>query len=277
MRKAFFRFLPFFVLISIILVSTTLCTKGFDLYMIDVGMAECIVLATGNEAIVVDAAYARNADSLSNALDFLKIDSIKYLVLTHPHADHIGGAKKLIETHSIDTVLLPPVEYSTKTYNSTMEALQDKNINMVYPQVGDEFHLGNAALTVYGPHPVAYENMNDWSLVFMLEYAGRRILFTGDAEESAETDMLYYSDSLPLQADILKVAHHGSCTSSSYPFVEAVSPKYAIISCGDEDIEYPHIETAMTLIDCGVEDILTTNQNGDIHIRINPFGKISVL
>lgn len=149
---------------------------------------------------------------------------------------------------------------------------------MEYPYVGDRYMLGDAEITVYGPHPVAYTNPNDWSIVLMIEYAGRRILLTGDIEAEAEYDLLAYSDLYTLDADVLKEAHHGSNTSSTYDFVDAVSPQYAIISCAsDADTEYPHVETAMTLYDCGVEDVFLTSTSGNITVLISPFGELNIL
>ncbi|MBQ2989860.1 MAG: MBL fold metallo-hydrolase [Clostridia bacterium] len=250
---------------------------GEELYlrMLDVGSAECMIISVGKETMVVDTAYQRNADEICKALDESGADSIRYLVLTHPHEDHIGGARKLLDRFSVETALLPPIEYGTDTFHQTIRRLRENGAELVYPYPGDVFLLGKAAVTVYGPHPVAYENENNWSIVLMVEYANRRILLTGDAEAEAELDMLAYDDWLPLKADILKVGHHGSDTSSSHRFIEAVSPDCAIISCGG-DGSYPHIDTALTLTDCGVSQIVTTEVLGDILIRIDENGEYSV-
>lgn len=247
------------------------------LRMVDVGMAECIIIDVDGEVMLVDTAYAKNEDAVRNALDEMDVESIRYLVLTHPHADHIGGSRWIIESYPIEKAILPPIEHSTATFDNAMKAFDENEIERVYPYVGDSFELGDAVITVYGPHPVAYESLNDWSIVLMVEYAGRRILLTGDIEAEAEWDLLTYSDWFPLDADILKVAHHGSGTSSIYPFVEAVLPQYAIISCGEESIEYPDIEVGMNLVECGVSEIWTTKQQGDITIRVDGTGMIERL
>lgn len=261
----------------LVLVMLTPCAEGEGLRfrMLDVGMAECMIVTAGDEAMVVDTAYVKNSEAVRKALEEMDVDTIKYLVLTHPHADHIGGAREILSTYPVETAILPPIEYGTDVFNRTIQALRECEVELVYPYPGDEFQLGEAVVTVYGPHPVAYENENNWSIVLMIEYAGRRILLTGDAEVEAEMDMLAYSDWLPLEADILKVAHHGSNTSSLYGFVEAVSPEVAMISCsGDGD--YPHVETALTLVDCGVSQLLTTEMQGDILIHIYEEGMYSV-
>lgn len=104
------------------------------------------------------------------------------------------------------------------------------------------------------------------------------MLLTGDIETEAENDLVANNDVLPLKADILKVAHHGSDTSSTYHFVEAVSPQYAVVSCSSKgDRTYPHVETAMTLFDCGVEDVFTTEVCGDIATQIQDDGTIQII
>lgn len=250
--------------------------EGLYFKMLDVGMAECMIITVDGETMVVDTAYVKNGDAILKALNNMHVDSIKYLVLSHPHADHIGGTRRIIENFQVHTAILPPIEYDTDIFDRTIQALHQNGTELIYPYPGDTFQLGEATIIVYGPHPVAYEDENNWSIVLMVEYAGRRILLTGDAEAEAEYDMLAYSDWFPLKADVLKVGHHGSNTSSTYEFVKAVSPEYAIISCGEGNIDYPHVETALTLVDCGVSNLLTTKMQGDISIRIYENGFYTV-
>jgi len=270
------------VLLMILLVMaisvTPAITEGLELTMVDVGAAECIIISVDSEMMVVDAGYAKSWESIDQAVQDTGIDSISYFVITHPHADHIGSAAKIIENYDVETVLLPPITYESAAYGRFEDVLVNSGIPVEYPYVGDQYMLSDAQITIYGPHPVAYSNPNDWSIVLMVEYAGRRILLTGDIEAEAEYDLLAYSDLYPLEADILKVAHHGSNTSSTYDFVDAVSPQYAIISCAsDTDTEYPHVETAMTLYDCGVEDVFLTSTSGNITVLISPSGELSIL
>ena len=250
--------------------------EGLQFTMIDVGMAECMIVTCGSETMVIDTAYIKDKDIIKEKLEEMDVDSIKYLVLTHPHADHISGTRWLIDAYEVGAAILPPIEYGTEVFNKTIDALRESEVDLIYPYPGDQFHLDDAVVTVYGPHPVAYTQENDWSIVLMIEYAGKKILLTGDSQIEAEIDMLSCNDWLPLQADILKVAHHGSNTSSSFEFIEAVSPQYAIISCGKNNEEYPHVETAMTLMDCGVSDIITTEKVGDIHIQIHETGSYMI-
>lgn len=130
--------------------------------------------------------------------------------------------------------------------------------------------LGSAKAIVYAPHPVAYRNENDWSIVLMVRCGDRAILMTGDIEDAAEADLVAYNEQLPLKADILKVPHHGSDTSSSVAFIQAVAPSYTIVSCAsDASRDYPSTNVAMRLHENGVNDIFTTETMGDILVTIN--------
>ena len=265
-----------FVFIGI-LFSTSACSESLEMRMLDVGMAECIIIRAGDKAMVVDTAYAKNARIVRLALEDMGIEEIDYLVLTHPHADHIGGTVELLAHTRMKKALLPPIEYASETYAKTINALDECDVERVYPEVGDIYYLGDAQITILGPHPVAYAEENNWSIILMIEYAGRRILLTGDMEAEAEMDLLLYSDVYPLKADVLKVAHHGSNTSSVFAFIEAVSPEHALISCdSNEDSSYPHVDTALALVDCGVEMIWTTEVYGNISVLIDSLGRMDV-
>lgn len=268
----------FAILLCILFVLTPItCADSLHLTMVDVGAAECIIIESDEEAMIVDAGYAKAWDDISDAVEQMGIQSLKYFVITHPHADHIGSATRIINQYTPEIALMPPIEYDTKAFDNVLASLSELDIAVEYPDVGDVYRFGQACVTIYGPHPVAYENPNDWSIVMMIEYAGRRILLTGDIEAEAEGDLLAYDDIYPLDADILKVAHHGSDSSTIYSFAQAVSPEYALVSCAsDEDRSYPHVETAMTLYDCGVSDIYTTEVCGDISVTVDSDGSFSI-
>lgn len=279
-KQATLKASPIFPLIVLmiacaLLVTPATASSALRVTFIDVGQGDCALVTCGNETMLVDTgpvgAWRHIAEAVGEEIE------IDCLVLTHPHLDHIGNAARIIERNSVGRVMLPPVEYGTKAYAATMAAIDEADIECIYPAVGDVFHIGEAEVTVYGPHPVAYPEANDWSIVLMIEYAGRSILLTGDAEAAAEGDMLAYDDVLPLRADALKVAHHGSDTSSTFDFISAVAPRYAIVSCDStEDRSYPSVETAMTLYECGVEDVFTTEVCGDVTIVITKSGTIHV-
>ena len=247
-----------------------------EIHFIDVGMGDAMLLLQRIDgelhAMMIDTGDRGTSSLVTNYVLAQQIESLDYLVLTHPHADHIGGAASLLETLKIGTVYMTNTEADSVTYQHVMDTCRQKGIVEVYPAVGDTFAFGDAIFTVYAPHPVLYDAANDWSLVLMMDFHGTRVLFTGDAEVGSENDMLG-DPTLDLRADVLKVGHHGSSTSSSFDFVCAVSPSYAVISCGESSsYEYPNVEVAMNLMDAGVQDILTTKTSGTIICTIQQDG-----
>lgn len=249
-----------------------------EIHFIDVGMADAILLRDFQDGSVsdmmIDTGDRSHTVAVTNYLIEQGVYELEHLVLTHPHADHIGGAIRILNTFEVQDALLAPMEADTATYEKVMAKLKDKGVTLIYPQVGDVLTFGNAQLELYAPAPVLYSSENDWSLVYMLTYADRRVLFTGDAEENSEQDMLY-DPTLDLHADVLKVGHHGSNTSTSYDFVAAVSPTYAVISCDvTSKKDYPDVEVGMNLMDAGCTDILTTYVHGTIVLTITAAGDI---
>lgn len=249
---------------------------SLQIHFIDVGLADAILLTQTwhgeTHAMMIDTGDRGSSSLVTQYVQEQHIEVLDYLVLTHPHADHIGGAASILSSFDVQCVYMTNIEADTETYQHVMDECHSQTIQEIYPKVGDSFSFGDAVFTIYGPQPVLYQEPNDWSLVLMMEYHGTRVLFTGDAEAESEYDIL--SDpTLDLNADILKVGHHGSATSTTYDFASAVSPDYAVISCGENSRkDYPDVEVAMVLMDVGCKDIFTTKALGTILCTITPSG-----
>lgn len=254
----------FVVLLASMLLIAATAFADLSVTFLAVGHGDCALIMCDGEYMMIDTGPAGAWDHIEEKLS--GISSLKYLVLTHPHADHIGNAARVIESLSVDAAILSPVQHDTETYDAVLSALGKHEIVQLYPFVGDKYQLGTAVVTIYAPYPVAYANTNNYSIVLMLEYEGVKILFCGDAEAESEYDMLL--GDLPLKADILKVAHHGSDSSSTYDFIAAVSPDYAIVSCGERG-GYPSTDVGMILAEAGAE-IHTSKSEGDITFQIQP-------
>jgi beta-lactamase superfamily II metal-dependent hydrolase len=200
--------------------------------------------------MLIDAGNNPDGKHIVNYLKSLKVKRIDYVVGTHPHEDHIGGLDTVIKNFSIGSVIMPELPDksvpTTKTYEDVLDAIVDKNLTATVAY-GGQLLLNDTEhqLKIEILSPIKskyYENLNDYSVVMRLTYKNRSFLFTGDAEALPENEML--DKGYDLSADVLKVGHHGSSSSSTEKFVKAVNPTYAVISCGrNNDYGHPHKET----------------------------------
>lgn len=148
----------------------------------------------------------------------------------------------LIEADKVGKIYFPKTTATTKTFENLIKGVQNKGMQFTVPKVGETFNLGEAKCTILAPNGTSYEDANNYSIVIKLEYGNNSFLFTGDAEDVSEKEML--DNGLDLKADVLKAGHHGSSSSSTEAFLNAVNPKYAVISVGkDNDYGHPHKET----------------------------------
>lgn len=212
-------------------------------HFIDVGQGDSILIEQGNKTMLIDAGERDKGTVVTKYLNSLHIDNIDYLIGTHPHSDHIGGLATVINSVSVSNAIIPDIEHTTKTYETFIDALINKEVNTLPAQTGDTYTLGNASFEILAPIRDDYDDLNNWSVVIKLTYGEKSFLFTGDAESLAENDMI--NSNRDLSADVLKVGHHGSTTSSTLKFLKKVSPKYAIISCG-VDNSYGHPDPMIT-------------------------------
>lgn len=231
---------------------------GLTVHFMDVGQADCILIQQGDHAMLIDAGNSGDGEFIANYLENAGVSRLDYAVGTHPHEDHIGALDTVLQSLPVQTLLMPRIQTNTKTFEDVLDAALEKGLSITAPKAGDTFSLGSATLTAVSDYH--NDDLNNASIMLHLRYGGVSFLFTGDAEEDAEQAAL--ATGLPLRSDVLKVGHHGSSTSTSETFLAAVSPAYAVISCGaDNDYGHPHKETLAALAGC---EVFRTDRQGTV-------------
>ena len=231
-------------------------TKGnLNVYYFDVGQADSILLANDDKYMLIDAGNNADGKNIVNYLKKLGVKKIDYLVATHAHEDHIGGMDDVINSFNIGTFYMPDVVTTTKTFEDLIIALEDNNVKVDTPNIGDIFLFGSCKFEVL--HLDDDErDLNNTSIVLRGLYGNNSFLFMGDATSEVEKEILNSN----IDSDVLKVGHHGSRYSSSVNFLKKVTPKYSIISVGeDNSYDHPHSVTFTKL-----EEVLSSVYRTDI-------------
>lgn len=236
-------------------------TDKMEVHFLDVGQGDSTLIVCGGHAMLIDAGDDSKGTQIQNYLQKQKIEKLDYLVLTHPDADHIGGAPVIIGKFEIDKVFVSNYEKDNKTYQKLIQALDDKRLKYTTPKVGAQYTLGTATITILAPGK-EYDDPNDASVALLVQNGNHKFLFTGDAGEEAEQDIL--DSGMTVSADVYHVGHHGSKTSTSEDFLEAVNPTYAVISCAEgNEYGHPHAQTLNALRADGVK-VYRTDEAGTI-------------
>lgn len=228
---------------------------------LNVGQADCALLSTNGHYMVIDGGNNGDADTILSYLEGQGVEKLDAVVGTHPHEDHIGSLDAIINHFDVDAVYMPKIMHTSKTFEDVLDAVANKGLKIKSPSPGDTIDFNGLEIEVLGPQR-EYKDFNNNSIVLKVNAGETAFLFTGDAEETAEKDILQAG--YDLQADVLKVGHHGSSTSSSQAFLQAVKPKYAVISVGvGNSYHHPEEEALQRLQSIGAE-IYRTDLQGNI-------------
>ena len=207
-------------------------TGALELTMIDVGQGDSFLFVQEGKAALVDCGTRGAGDIVVDYLKSRNITRLDYVFGTHPHDDHMGGMYDVITNFEIGTIVLPEVEpgkVTTNWYIKLMDEIVNGDYKLEYAEVGKSYNLGQARMEVIGPYSVPKDNLNNYSTVMRVSFGEMDVIMTGDAEKEVERQIL--ENKVYLDSEILKVGHHGSDTSTSTEFLEAISPDYALISC----------------------------------------------
>jgi len=230
-------------------------------HYIDVGQGDCILLQTDQAALLIDGGSSKYGSMVTDYIKLQGINELDAVIGTHPHEDHIGGLIAVLNTLPVKNVYIPNISHTSKTFEDFVAAINASGAKRIQAKAGVKLDLEDLHGEFLGPAGAYEGDLNNNSAVFKLTHETIVFLFTGDAEAEAEADLIRQGR---LEAHILKVAHHGSRSSCTEGFLRAVSPQYAIVSCGkDNSYGHPHEETINRLSWYGV-GIYRTDEQGAI-------------
>lgn len=239
----------------------TPANTSLNVHFIDVGQGDSIFTELPNgKTMLIDAGEPEYGDTVVNYIKGLGYNKIDYLVATHPHADHIGGMTKVVQSFNIGSVYMPNATTTTQTFKDLVTAIANKGLTVTTAKAGVcMFDSNGLTANIIAPNSSSYDDLNNYSAVIKLTYGSNSFLFMGDAQAQSENEIT--SD---VKADVLKVGHHGSNTSTGQTFLNKVSPKYAVISVGaNNDYGHPSQTTLNKLSSIGAT-IYRTDKDGTV-------------
>ena len=243
-----------------------------EVHFQDVENADSVFLRLPDgKCALIDGAERESADKIISYIESFGVNKIDYVVATHPHSDHIGGLPKIIDRFEIGQVFMPDVVHTTSDFENLIESVENKNIPVTQAKQGVLLFKGENYVSEFlSPISNEYENLNDYSAVIKLTYLDKSFLFMGDAEKYVEYELIEeYGTSL--EADVLKVGHHGSNSSSSSAFLKKVKPEKCVISAGaGNDYGHPHKEVMERLEEMNTE-ILRTDKQGTVVLKTDGY------
>ena len=208
---------------------------------IDVGQGDSELIQQGGSAVLIDTGEYAQRKQLTDTLHSLGVTALDYVIATHPHTDHMGSMDVVIDTYDVKHVMMPNAASNTTAFEKMLQAISDKGLRIERPVPGKSIQAGNIKLDILAPNSDKYQDVNDYSIVARLQWGGTSFLFEGDAEALSEKEIL--DKGYAVSADVLKVGHHGSSTSTSDAYLSAVNPRFAVISCGLGNVYgHPHKE-----------------------------------
>lgn len=234
-------------------------------HFLDVGQADCALVELDGKYLLIDGGNREDSQLVVSFLEQQGVEELEGVVCTHAHEDHVGGLPGVLAVYPAKAVYAPTKTYASKVFDDFVYYTDQQGLEITIPEPGDSIPMEGLDIQVLGPVK-SYAETNDTSLVLRIAFGETVFLFTGDMEVAAEDDMLDYWNSQPelLEADVLKVGHHGSDTSTGYRFLRQVSPEYGIISVGEGN-SYGHpSEAPLSRLNQAEVTVLRTDELGTI-------------
>lgn len=230
---------------------------------LDVGQGDCTIVQASGHNMVIDAGNNGQGGKVVSYLEELGIEKLDYFILTHPDADHIGGADDVMENVEVEQIIMPDVSNDTKTYADVEHDIVTMDIPVIDPEVGAAYKLGDASFEILCPSEIKDNDLNVSSAGIKLTHGKKSFVMCADAEAPSEKAMTETFGS-GLECDVLKCGHHGSATATTEEFLENTDPVWAVISCGENNrYGHPHAEVISRLEDADVQ-IYRTDKLGTI-------------
>ena len=245
--------------------TTTGAIGTMKVHYIDVGQGDATLVQVNGKNLLIDAGPNKSADSLVEYIKGIGVTTIDHVIATHPHEDHIGGMDEIFDAFEVKNFYSPKVEHTTKTFEKMINAVTNEGLKITTIKAGDgsKIDLGDGTkVEIFSPVDDKYNELNDYSPIMKITFGENSFLFTGDAEKLVEKQVIANGENI--DADVLKVGHHGSTTSSSEDFIKEVSPDIAVIPVGEgNDYGHPH-KKILELLEKNNINLLRTDFEGTI-------------
>lgn len=235
------------------------------LTMIDVGQADSFLLMQDGKTALIDCGTRSTGKDVVKYLNSIGVSKLDYVFGTHPHDDHMGGMYDVITNIEVGKIVIPEVESGAVTsnwYMKLMDEIQKNGYQVKNPEVDDIYQLGEAQMKVIGPMSKFPDNINNYSTVLKVSFGEMDIIMTGDAEKEVEEEILASKENI--DAEILKVGHHGSNTSTTDEFLDAIDPEYALISAGIGNKHEHPTKTTMKKLKKQDIEVYRTDESGTV-------------
>lgn len=238
----------------------------FEVHYIDVGQADASLIFCDDETMLIDGGNPEDSNLIAAYLKKYNVSHLNYVICSHAHDDHVGGLPGALSVSTAGAVYAPKTENDIKAYRSFKSKVAAQGLTIKNPIPGESIDFGSSKVTFLGPVHENVSDLNDTSIILKISYGETSFLFTGDAERPEEQSVL--SQKYDLSATVLKVGHHGSADSTTYPFLREIMPEYGIISVGENNYGHPTEEALSRLRDADVK-VYRTDMQGDIIVTSN--------